>query len=206
LVITKVYDYNGKKVRFTRFSYYMSPVTIIPTAEKDPTSVIATAIKVDFTDLDTEAKATEGVKKTLQFQQIPFSSVNIGIGVSESLNAKKPKDFPSDNPLSDAGDYWDDWKSYIFTKLEGSMDKDGDGRFETGITIHTGGKEVYKTMSFKKTYEVKEGVTPVLAFEVELDKLLTGIDLSNITSTHQFGDLPTMQKFVNNFQTALILK
>jgi hypothetical protein len=86
------------------------------------------------------------------------------------------------------------------------LDKDGDGRFETGITLHTGGNEVYKPLNFTKSFTITEGATTPLNFELNVNKLIDGIDLANINSTHQTSDLPTMKKFVGNFSSALILK
>jgi hypothetical protein len=205
LVINKVYDYNGKKIRFTRLSFFISPTILVPTSEKQSTQVIP-LLKANFTDLDTDAKAADGIKFNLKFIQTSYSNITMGIGVNENSNSKKPKDFPSESPLSDAGDYWDDWKSYIFSKLEGSMDKDGDGRFETGITLHTGGNEVYQNVSFRKNYDIKDMPIANLEFSLDLNKLLTGIDLTTINATHQTGDLPTMKKLMGNFPTALTLK
>lgn len=204
--LNKIYNYNGKKVRFSRLSFYVSnlytsynPVGLTP--------VDVAILVIDFKDIDDSVKAAKGL--ILNLNSIPSGdkkAFNLNIGVSSDLNSKKPKDYPSTNPLSETSNYWDAWNSYIFFKLEGSLDKDGDGQFETGITLHAGGNEVYQSMSFPKTFTIKENETTPLSMELDLNKLINGIDIETYNSTHQIGDLPTMKKMMGNFQTALIIK
>jgi hypothetical protein len=205
LVMNQVYDYNGKKLRFTKLSFYMKPNNYLQNPNAVPISSILIT-KIDFTNLDSESKAVEGITYTYPIYPMSKTSYTTYIGIESNLNALKPKDFESNSPLSNTGDYWDAWNSYIFTKLEGTLDKDGDGKFETGITLHTGGNEVYTPLTFTKSFTITEGVTTPLNFELNVNKLIDGIDLVTVNSTHQTGDLPTMKKFIGNFSSALILK
>jgi hypothetical protein len=205
LIMNKVYDYGGKSVRFTRLSFYTSEILMQPQNLENELQVIR-ILKPDFTNLDTELKAAEGVVFNLKFRQDSYSNLVVNLGISSTENAKKPKDFETANPLSNTSDYWDSWNSYIFSKLEGLMDKDGDGKFETGITLHTGGNEVYQTLKFNKSFAIKSTETATVNFDVDVNKLLKGIDLANINSTHQTGDLPTMKLFMSNFKEALTIK
>ncbi len=206
LIINKIYDYNGKKVRFTKLSFFVSNINAVNLSSLSGESLYKDIAFFDFTSLDDSVKATKGSDITYSQFVDKYLSINMNVGVNQGLNTKKPKDYPSSNPLSDAGNYWEDWNSYIFLKLEGLMDKDGDGKFESGITLHTGGNEVYQPLSFKKSFNVSEGQTTTINFSLDLNKLLTGIDLTTINATHQTGDLPTMKKLMGNFPTALTLK
>jgi hypothetical protein len=211
LIINKIYDYKGKKVRFTKWSFFASsiygPIEIIPgsfTEGKENLHYNSTFY--DFSDLTDSINAQKGITQTVLSSVGSKEKFNMSIGVERSKNLKKPKDFNSSNPLSDAGNYWDDWNSYIFTKLEGLMDKDGDGKFETGITIHTGGNEVYQTLTFTKNVVVNISETTTINGDLNLNKLLNGIDLTTVNSSHQTGDLPTMKLFIGNFKEALTIK
>ena len=158
MVLNKVYDYNGKKVRFSKLSFFVSDV-LTGNSNKAAESITL----VNFIDNDDSTTAAKGLNITFsQFDMGNMSQFNLGIGVSPEYNAKKPKDFPSLNPLSEASEYWDAWNSYIFSKLEGSMDKDGDGKFETGITLHTGGNEMYQNIKFDKSFSIGENQKPLL--------------------------------------------
>jgi hypothetical protein len=205
LVMNKVYDYGGKSVRFTRLSFYTSEVLLQPQNLENELQVIR-ILKPDFTNLDNESKAAEGAVFNLKFRQDTYSNIVLNLGVNSTDNAKKPKDFEAVNPLSNTSDYWDSWNSYIFSKLEGLMDKDGDGKFETGITLHTGGNEVYQTLKLEKAFTIKANETTTVNFDLDVNKLLKGIDLTTINSTHQTGDLPTMKLFMGNFKEALTIK
>ncbi len=204
--LNKIYNYNGKKVRFSRLSFYVSNVfTTYNPLSASPVDV--SIMMIDFKDIDDSTKAAKGL--ILNLNSIPSGdkkAFNFHIGVSSDLNTKKPKDYPSSNPLSETSNYWDAWNSYIFFKLEGSLDKDGDGQYETGITLHAGGDEVYQSMKFPKSFSIKENETTPLSMELDLNKLINGIDMETYNSTHQIGDLPTMKKMMGNFQTALIIK
>lgn len=202
LILNKAYDYNDKKVRFSKLTFFMSNVH---TGEIN--KIVAPITLVSFKDNDDSTKAAKGL--TLSIGNIEIGDkkqLGIGIGVSQEQNTQKPKDYPSSNPLSDGAEFWDAWNSYIFTKLEGSLDKDGDGKFETGITLHTGGNEVYQNLTFEKVYSVAHNQKTPLNFELNLNKLIEGIDLMNTNSTHQTSDLPTMKRFTGNFVKALTIQ
>lgn len=203
LELTKIFEYkNGKKVRFTKLSFFMSGFR-----NSTETTAEAPLLIVDFKDIDDNSKALKGINLNLnKISAGNKSQFDIGIGVASNLNLKKPKDYPSTHPLSEPSNYWDAWNSYIFFKLEGSLDKDGDGKFETGITLHAGGNEVYQNLNFSKAFTIKENETTPLSMELDISKLINGIDLETYNSTHQIGDLPTMKKMMDNFQTALIIK
>lgn len=205
LVMNQVYDYSGKKLRITKLSFYISPISF-SNSSNSGTTATQDILKADFTNIDTDAQATAGLNLSASYGVGSYTNITTGAGISAALNAKKPKDFASNNPLSNTGDYWDAWSSYIFTKFEGSLDKDGDGKFETGITIHTGGNEVYQSLNFSKNFTVTEGGTTTLNFDLNTNQLLDGIDLVTVNSTHQTGDLPTMKRFTGNFTKALVLK
>jgi hypothetical protein len=209
LVINKIYDYKGKKVRFTKWRFFASNIyglrQLVASPLQDPGLDNNTSL-FDFSELTDSSTAQKGIIQTISSIGGSSEKFNISIGIGGIKNMQKPKDFNSSNPLSDAGNYWDDWNSYIFTKLEGLMDKDGDGKFETGITIHTGGNEVYQMLTFTKNVVVNIGETTTINGELNLNKLLNGIDLTTVNSTHQTGDLPTMKLFMGNFKEALTIK
>jgi hypothetical protein len=200
LVMNKAYDYNGKKIRFSRFSFFVSDAFTIQIPNNSPLDDYAALI--DFTNMDDTIKAKAGVNSSVKNVKSCKCTFTMGLGVDSVQNAKKPKDYPSSNPLSDGGNYWDDWNSYIFSKLEGLMDKDGDGRFETPFTIHTGGNSAFR-VSNRYLIEFDEADKADLKLTVDVFNLLKNIDLFTVNSTHQTGDLPTMLKFMDNLKNDL---
>ena len=206
LVINQIYDYNGKKVRFTRLQFFIaydlglfdSPVSV---NDNLPNTTL-----VKLTNLTDSISAAEGITTELALVPKNWSSLNFAIGVPKVANAKLPKDFVFPDPLTDGSNFWDAWQSYIFSKLEGLMDKDGDGVFETGITLHTGGNEAFTPLKFTKNYTVANGTKTIINFELNVNELVKGIDLATVNSSHQVGDAATMKIIMGNFPTALTLK
>ncbi len=204
-VINKIYNIDGKNVRFTRLSFLLTETC--PKASSSEGSCGSNTFLIDLTTLDDSTKSAKGFTQSLtNLAEGNMSGLQMSLGVAKNLNASKPKDYASSNPLSDGGLYWDDWKSYIFTKIEGLMDKDGNGAFETGITLHTGGDESFRQIWFPKTFTVDTKGTSTLNFDLNINTLLRGIDLSTVNSTHQTGDKPTMLKIMNNLKDGITLK
>ena len=209
LTINKIYDYNGKKVRFTKWQFLINNACFVKDA-RNPVNTCGnenSVALVDLTTLDDSLKSVNGYKITLNSLPVgSFQSFNFTVGLGPLLNDKLPKDFPSSNPLSDGANYWIDWKSFIFSKLEGLMDKDGDGKFETGFTLHTGGRTNTFVAGFWTDFQVDEKGTTNLNMDANLTDLLQGIDLTTVNSTHQTGDEPTMLKMMNNYLFAITVK
>jgi hypothetical protein len=204
-VINQIYEIDGKKVRFTRLSFLLTETC--PRVSSESGSCGTNAYLMDLTSLDDSTKSAAGfTQKITNVSEGNMSKLQMGLGVAANLNASKPKDFASTNPLSDAGLYWETWNSYIFSKLEGSIDKDGDGKFETGITLHTGGNDSFRSIIFNKTFTVDTQGSTTLNFDLNINTLLTGIDLPTVNSTHQTGDLPTMMRMMDNLKNAIVLK
>ena len=204
-VINQVYNLAGKNVRFTKLAFYLTQAC--PSTASGMLDCTANTYFIDLTTLDDSTKSTKGFTQVMtKIAEGNQTGLQVGYGVKKSLNVSTPKDFASSNPLSNADYYWADWKSYIFVKLEGSMDKDGDGRFETGITLHTGGDDSFRPTWFPKVFTVDTKGSTTLNFDVNINTILRGIDLTTVNSTHQTCDKPTMLKMMDNLKDAVILK
>ena len=97
-------------------------------------------------------------------------AANFNIGVDPVNNAKEPADFTSDNVLSNAAEYWAGWKSYVFAKVEGFIDLDGDGDEETGFALHMGGDDAYRAVSISDKMSLDANSTR-LYIDIQLEKL-----------------------------------
>ena len=203
--INKIYNIDGKNVRFTRLSFLMTETC--PKVNSSDGSCGTNAYLIDLTTLDDSTKSAKGFTQILSnLTEGNKNGLQMSLGVAPSLNASLPKDFASSNPLSDGGLYWADWKSYIFTKMEGLMDKDGNGTFETGITLHTGGDDSFRQAWFPQIFTIDTKGATTLNFDLNINTLLRGIDLSSVNSTHQTGNKPTMLIIMNNLKDGITLK
>jgi hypothetical protein len=204
LVINQVYDYNGKKVIFERLQFFMAydGSSLDGPLSTDPSK---TAI-FKFTSFTDTASANAGASVEIPMASRAYTSVNFGIGIPKTLNAKLPKDFTFPNGMADSGNFWDSWQSYIFSKLEGKIDKDNDGVFETPFTLHTGGDDVFTPLKFTKSYTIQDGKATKVNFELNINELVKGIDLATVNSSHQVGAAPIMKIIMTNYATALTVK
>jgi hypothetical protein len=210
-VSNKVYVINGKKVRFSKFQFYLSSFSLL---EKGLTSNIKQSgcdpnkdvLFMDFTQLDDSVKSIKGVTIDLSnFGNGTFESVGFNLGVNSTLNNKKPADFPTSNPLSKSEEYWDSWKSYIFFKLEGLMDKDDNGTFETGITYHTGSNEASIPTNSAQNFTIGSNSGQV-NFGLDMNKLLTGFDFNTLNKIENLNQKEDMKKLMTNLGNAISIK
>jgi hypothetical protein len=209
-VSNKIYMINGKKVRFSKFQFYLSSFSFQDAGLVSFVNLNCDAIKdvafMDFTQLDDSLKSLNGITTVISnFRNGSNQSISFNLGVNATLNAKTPSDFDTTNPLSKSEEYWGSWKSYIFFKLEGLMDKDGDGTFETGITYHTGSNDVTSQINFPKNFQIKTTGTSI-NFDLDMNKLLTGFDFSTLNKIENLNQKEDMRKLMTNLASAISVK
>ncbi len=166
LVMFEKYDYmTGEEFYITKVSYYLADISLDNVLLKEAEYFNLTNSHSDL------ASATNGFSYILD--SIPtgvYSELSFGMGVTPANNAKVPGDFTSDHALARSGEYWDAWSSFVFYKIEGMIDVNGDGEFE-GISLHVGGDEVYSTVTFNSNFPIVNGATT---------QTLLNIDLANV--------------------------
>jgi hypothetical protein len=203
-IMNNVYVINGKKVRFSKFHFYSS--SIVTSAGQTTCNTNDEVIFVDLTQLDDSTKSRKGFQTTLRNRASgSFNNIYLGLGVNPSLNGKTPQDFPSSNPLSKSDEYWAGWKSYVFLKLEGLMDKDGNGSFETGITYHTGSDDVGHTVIFPKIYSF-DSSGGLINFDLNINKFLDGFDFNTVNKIENLSQKEDMKRLMVNLGNAMTVK
>lgn len=208
LVKYKNYPYGSSSINFDKFNIYLSDITLLKGSEEVKLSDIEW---VNFTpDL---APSDSAVVVTFKYDAPDgdYTGIRIGYGVRADLNAKTPANFPPDHPLYVESEYWSGWESYIFAKVQGKYDLDGDTTPETNIFYHCGSDPVYNAASF--THDIPVADTGALTVEFDLKKLFTFdgqlLDLTvstNRTTSHDASNIALGQKVMNNFKNATILK
>jgi len=153
------------------------------------------------------ASAEEGY--SIHIDHIPAKSYNgirFGIGVPPDLNAKKPEDFPSANPFSNSGYYWQAWNSYIFMKTEGHLDTLGTGAFDLGFAYHTGKNDLFRTVSSTNIpITIEEGKNEEIDVRLDYKDLLAGIDIKSKPLNSNPNDTVQIRQIVANLANALSL-
>jgi len=202
LVAGQVYEYPlGFEFFVTKFSMFLSELSI----ENSTTSLnISDAIYLDLAaeQFDSET-AQDGA--TIRFENIPeneYTTMNVSLGLPGTLNSTNPTDYMTDSPLSNTGEYWAGWESYIFHKLEGKMDPDGDGELDAGIALHIGSNDAYRSRTIDKSIVVNGGETTVVEIEIDLKNVLLvegqAFDLKETPQVHHLGVLPKVLPIMDN--------
>ncbi|MBK8503751.1 MAG: hypothetical protein IPL46_16980 [Saprospiraceae bacterium] len=205
MVTQKEYTYpDGKVFVLTRFSVYISEMSL----ESDEQSQIVNDVQfVNMTETLKNASSSaqgytlfEGKSKLKSIDQLRFN-----IGLTPGQNSTVPADHASGNPLAMPGEYWLAWKSYIFLKIEGWIDLDGDGMAETGVALHLGSDEVMKSFLFDNL----DGGTD-LTIQIDLAKVLAQegkiYDIKSNPQIHSLSQIESLRELSNNLEKAIILK
>lgn len=204
----KNYPYGGKVVVFDKFNTYLSDISLLQGSEEIK---LADVEWVDFTpDFAPDNKTVE-VTFEYTVPSGDYDGIKIGYGVKPALNAKTPADFAPEHPLYLENEYWLGWKSYIFTKIQGEVDLDGDGTAETNIFYHCGADTVYNAATFPRDIALSDDAS--LAVEFDLKKMFTFdgqlLDLTipdNQATSHSPSNIALGYKMMHNFKNATVLK
>lgn len=209
-MFTRSYPYpGGMNVKFQNFLFYISDVKLI---REDGTSHKLSEVEmVAFKDIQEDAAAIAGVSKAKA--DVPagtYKAVEMGIGIAPALNGTQPGDYRAGHPLTD--NYWSWALGYIFTKVEGNADLDGDGNFDENakLTFHIGANELYRTRTFEKNIVVRSGEPLSIPFEVDLRRVLVNdegnyLDFQVIRQDHT-NDMNVARFIFDNLDAAISVK
>lgn len=202
----KTYDYNGQAIRFSKVNFYLSDLTL---GGKE----IADVSFIDLTKThDSEEAAETGT--LINFSKVPigdYTSLSFGIGVAADLNRTKPSEYATSHPLGadHSGEYWEAWNSYIFVKIEGQYDADGNGfdANDVAFAYHIGQDEFYKTLSaeFNSAIVIEKDVPQEVELRLNIKELFTTSDgsLLELSAHDPNNQMDVMRMIMDNFTTAL---
>ena len=171
------YDYEGKAVKFSQVNFYLANLVAINDDGETELS------EIQFIDLTlTHATSTDAERGTVRnFSKVPigeYKYFGLGVGVPHDLNKTNPSDYATNHPLgaTNSSEYLEDWNGYIFVRIEGQYDQDGDGFGSNDINFsyQVGGREsLYRPVEFESTLVFNAGETINLDFELDIKRLLT---------------------------------
>ncbi|MEM0991832.1 MAG: MbnP family protein [Bacteroidota bacterium] len=178
LVMFENYDYpDGSKVFFDQFQMFLSNSSLI----KDGVKEFAFDVQfLDFSDIQDKAAAENGF--TISLKDVPvgeYEGMELGLGLSPEWNATTPSDYSSTHPLSN--NYWSQWDSYIFTKIEGKADTLGNGRNDHILNYHIGKDPAFSDKMFRMPISIEGGKTTKMKLKIDvLDILRNGTQYIDI--------------------------
>lgn len=193
------YQYpDGKTIRFTRFSFYLSELVL--EGEGQSEEVLEVAF-VDLSPLHTSGSVNETPSFTTRTTISDITNVRFVLGLTEEMNQRVPADFESSHPLAAPGEYWLAWDSYIFVKVEGWVDFDDDGMAETPMAIHLGSNEVRRSLDFSLSENTNQ-----ITFDIDLRSFFMIDELYDIEANpqiHSLSQLPESVQLADNLTRAI---
>ena len=202
-------DFKGIPFKILRVSFYISEMALTNA------SASTEILEVDYMDLTESHLTLEDSQKGFNYKinNIPvavYDGLDFNIGLTEEMNAKEPADYPVESILNVEDEYWRDWSSYIFIKIEGRMDFDGDGEFEQGIAMHLGSNDAGNSRSFDQTIEIVDGQTAELNLEIDIfdvfDQGAEVYDFRSVPQTHSLNFLDEIKFVSSGLANAITLK
>ena len=193
---------NGQTLEFTHLSMIISDLELL----KQGSPELLDEVEIVNLTFDNTTAAEAGY--TLTISGVPtgtYDGMRFGVGVPEDVNAKKPADFPSGNPLSNTAYYWTPWSSYIFMKTEGRLDTIGNGTTDLGFALHTGSDALYNILEANIPLTVQDGLETNLDIVIDYKKVLQGVDIKANPQNHSPDDISTITAIVNNLAIAFSL-
>ena len=203
LVLSEDYVYpDGKAMYFTRFSFYMSELTL-RTNETTASSDVVNYLRLGVAHT-TAAGAAEGLKFNLNgVKSADYVNLSFGIGVPALENNMEPADFLSSNDLS-LGEHWPDWNSYIFCKVEGRIDFDNDGIPESDFALHLGADEAFVDIEIDRDFTVTDDTKTELILPIELKNIF--VNDGNIYDIESNPKIHSLSQQTQVFELARNLK
>jgi len=139
-----------------------------------------------------------------ELQQGSYTGISFDVGIDSATNHSDPASYPAGDPLEikTPGNHWSWNAGYRFIRVDGKIDKDGDGTFETDVQYHIGTDNLLTNVSETAAFTTSNSALAEVNLEVDIEKLFTGIDLAVDSVTHVADNLPAAQAFVGNIPSA----
>lgn len=140
---------------------------------------------------------------------------NFSVGIDSATNTEngstgvQPSDFTDPNhPLGPQPEsmYWSWASGYIFVKIEGEVDYEGDGTYDQVFKYHLGTNEFRKDRSTMVHADVLGGESLDMEMAIDLKEFFKGVDLNSELITMSMGEGRTLGlKMMNQFDQALTI-
>ncbi|MEM6319034.1 MAG: MbnP family protein [Bacteroidota bacterium] len=204
------YNYLGNPVRFSKINFYIADLVVINNdGETELSDILFVDLNKSHQDLEDAMDGT-----VMSFQRVPegkYNRLRFGVGVPADLNKTRPADYSKTHPLGadNSEEYWEPWNSYIFTRIEGQYDRNGNGfdGDDVNFAYFTGTDRVFTNIDLDYEIDIETGNTTNLNFELDIQKLLSlpRGDMIELEESDPANQIDEMFIIRNNFRTALTL-
>lgn len=145
-----------------------------------------------------------------------YSGIRLKVGLDGTTNRMDPTAVPASHPLAkqtDLNNHWS-WNSgYLFARIDGAVDADGDGVGDAGddakVQMHMGMTPLARTVTLNTTFSLTEGAMQKIHLMMDYEKLFDGISYADGSDDqrvcHTMPCMPQATRFADNMQSAFML-
>jgi len=197
-----------------KFQFFITDLVLLKDGTGDATELAEVEL-IEFTDKTTLDLATKGTARS--YESIPvgeYSGIRFGLGVNNELNkAETQENYTSGDPLTN--DFWPGWNSYIFSKMEGDFDMNGDGLYDDdsdfSYSLHTGTNDGYNLITLNAPISVVADANNVTKIVVDFEKMLTSsegdvYDVIETRTTHSLSNIDQVLELLENSKDAFSIR
>jgi hypothetical protein len=208
-----VYQLNGRNITLSTARLYLSEVTLLRDDGSEATFTSDNPVTVpakDQNDNDIShivedqiilAKHDLGISRYElgEVESGRYTGVRFKLGIDGLNNRVDATQVPAGHPLAkqtDRNNHWS-WNSgYIYLRLDGQVDGDGDGTTESNWETHIGSTNFLNTISLANAFELGVGDDAELHIVIDYAKFLADVDLGDPAQRlcHTMDNLPVAQK------------
>ena len=221
------YTLNGQALTFTSGRIYLSEIALI---QEDGTEIqLAGPSITGPAENENEETVTHSTNDKIvlakhdagehsyHLGEVPagtYRGVRARLGITGLTNNLDPTQLPSDHALAqqlDRNNHWSWSAGYIYLRMDGYLDLDGDGTVEETEDgfwdIHVGTPAFSEMFTFDRTFSLAGGVTQELHIIVDYAKLIETVDFSDPDQRrcHTRDNLPVAEKVKAQYASAIEL-
>ncbi len=216
---------NGHSLTFESARMYLSGITLIKDDGTEHVFMaeqsLTTVAKNTATDTDVPHTVDEKivlVKHDAQnahyhlgeVEPGSYSGLRFTLGISGLTNNVDASQIPESHPLgkqTDRNNHWS-WNSgFIFLRLDGLVDADGDGTPESEWDVHLGTPNYLNTLTFNQEFQLNPGQEVDLHVMIDYAKFLADLDYGDPSQhiCHTMNNIPVANKVQARVQEAFML-
>jgi len=193
-----IYTINGTAVQFNTLRFYLSGIQLEDVAG-NPVS----------TDAYILAQPNDPAYSLGGVPPQAYTAFNFNVGIDSATNHLDPTQYASSNPLAPQSPnmHWSWTSGYIFLRIDGIYDGDGDGTPDSGngFEVHLGADNFLSTLSIPGSFGGDDSETLTLTLNYDPLALFTGIDFPTVNTTHTMDNMPMAMQVKANIPAAFAL-
>jgi len=174
-------DVNNVAFKLTRVQFYLDQFQI--THDGGQTTSLNTTDNVLLSDYPD----TDHIIGNANINSV--ESITFNLGVNSTYNHDDPSTYSTNHPLANQSPsmHWGWSFGYKFIVLEGEVDADGDGVFETAMQAHVIGDEFERTISLNIANSITDANETIIGLNYDIAGWLSSMDLANFGVNHGGG-------------------